>query len=220
MSRTSAGDGAPNTDPDGNGQAVVVKHRFPGQYAEESGLSYNYFRDYEPATGRYIESDPLGLGDGPNTYAYVRSRPLFTFDPFGLASFTGFPPDKEQQMRDANEQALERMKSCKSCQDCGPEGQYSEYCINEAQRHLVIQGLQNAQYVYQSKPPAVRVGRDVCGLHVNEDLVHIYPKAFTGACCALSTVLAHEAGHIANLTHAQIFYFQKQCFGCDMWGSP
>lgn len=84
----SFGDGAPNTDPDGNGQAVVVKHRFPGQYADESGLSYNYFRDYEPATGRYVEADPIGLNGGPNTFAYGNGDPLTTYDPRGEAGQT------------------------------------------------------------------------------------------------------------------------------------
>jgi RHS repeat-associated protein len=59
--------------------------RFPGQYAlNESGLFYNYFRDYDPQTGRYIESDPVGLGAGVNTYAYVGGNPFWGFDPFGL----------------------------------------------------------------------------------------------------------------------------------------
>jgi RHS repeat-associated protein len=63
----------------------VLNLRLPGQYFDaESGLSYNVNRDYEPATGRYIQSDPLGLGAGPLTYAYVGSNPLRYLDPFGL----------------------------------------------------------------------------------------------------------------------------------------
>ncbi|MEU5545757.1 RHS repeat-associated core domain-containing protein [Streptomyces sioyaensis] len=57
----------------------------PGQYHDaESGLQYNYFRYYDPATGRYISSDPLGLNGGTNPHAYV-PNPLFWIDPLGLA---------------------------------------------------------------------------------------------------------------------------------------
>ena len=48
---------------------------------------YNYFRDYNPETGRYIESDPIGLRGGLNTYGYVGALPLNSSDAFGLLSW-------------------------------------------------------------------------------------------------------------------------------------
>ncbi len=62
--------------------------RFPGQYYDqETGLYYNYFRDYNPVTGRYIETDPIGIRQGSNhLYAYVQNNPLSRADYNGLAS--------------------------------------------------------------------------------------------------------------------------------------
>jgi RHS repeat-associated protein len=58
--------------------------RFPGQYADkESGLFYNYFRDFNPALDIFYQSDPLGLRAGLNTYVYAFD-PLTQTDPFGL----------------------------------------------------------------------------------------------------------------------------------------
>ncbi|OJY97062.1 MAG: hypothetical protein BGP25_12190 [Lysobacterales bacterium 63-13] len=76
------GDNAATIAPSGG---VDVRLRYPGQYFDaESGLHYNYFRDYEPGTGRYVESDPIGLGGGNSTYAYTRSAPLGRTDHLGL----------------------------------------------------------------------------------------------------------------------------------------
>jgi RHS repeat-associated protein len=64
--------------------------RFPGQYYDqESGNYYNYFRDYDPATGRYVQEDPIGLYAGLNTYSYVSANPIVNGDPEGLICGTG-----------------------------------------------------------------------------------------------------------------------------------
>lgn len=83
----------PNENPAGAG-AFRYNLRLPGQYADaETGLYYNGFRDYNPATGRYVESDPIGLGGGINNYAYVGGNPLTGSDPFGLIDVGQFPKE-------------------------------------------------------------------------------------------------------------------------------
>lgn len=61
---------------------------------KETNLHYNYFRDYDPGIGRYVQADPLGIvtttsptaTTGLNQlYAYVSSNPLGFVDPLGLA---------------------------------------------------------------------------------------------------------------------------------------
>jgi RHS repeat-associated protein len=81
------GELASANDPDGNGVSTIQSLRFPGQYFDvESGMHHNYFRDYESSTGRYIESDPVGLRGGISIYSYAGAHPLTMVDPKGLKS--------------------------------------------------------------------------------------------------------------------------------------
>ncbi len=66
----------------------------PGQfYDAESSLFYNWNRYYNPATGRYISSDPIGLDGGINTFLYAAARPVMMIDPKGLYSWWDFQGD-------------------------------------------------------------------------------------------------------------------------------
>jgi len=60
--------------------------RLSGQQATDaSGLFYNYRREYDPAVGRYSQSDPIGLLGGVGTFGYVSGNPVSLVDPLGMA---------------------------------------------------------------------------------------------------------------------------------------
>lgn len=92
MKGEAFGSTMPDQDHDRDGVSLVLDMRFPGQrYDSVIGMNYNYFRDYDPATGRYIQSDPIGLKGGMSTYAYVGGSPFGFIDPSGLVRIQDCP---------------------------------------------------------------------------------------------------------------------------------
>ena len=65
--------------------ALTQPLKFPGQFEDtETALFQNWHRDYDASLGRYVQSDPIGLMGGINTYAYVEVNPLTRSDVQGL----------------------------------------------------------------------------------------------------------------------------------------
>ncbi len=86
---TPFGQATVDEDPDGDGSAVENPLRFPGQYFdEEIELHYNYFRYYNPGTGRYVTSDYIGLAGGLNTYIYTLDNPVNLYDSNGASAIS------------------------------------------------------------------------------------------------------------------------------------
>ena len=90
------------TGPHPFGEAIVtgsasLDARLPGQWFQlETGLSWNWHRTYDPAIGRYIQPDPLGLADGPSLYGYAGTNPLKYTDPSCLTR--NLNPDGDECM--------------------------------------------------------------------------------------------------------------------------
>jgi RHS repeat-associated protein len=89
--------------------------RFPGQYFDaESGLNYNYFRDYDPITGRYIEADPIGIKQGENhIFAYAANDSINNVDTMGLFCFSWTTKNNRLDVKPITYTRWKEVKKCK-----------------------------------------------------------------------------------------------------------
>jgi RHS repeat-associated protein len=133
------GSATPNQNPSSLG-TFVYNPRFPGQlFDSEDNLNYNYFRNYDPTLGRYVQSDPLGLGAGVNTYSYTQDIPTKYSDPRGLAGDSWWRPCNEDQVDACMRQCESGGKEFGSC----------------AQRWGTYTGIRDGKPVTMDKPGGV-----------------------------------------------------------------
>lgn len=169
--------------------------RFPGQYADtETGINYNGYRDFSPDLGRYVESDPMGLRAGINTYRYTRDNPLSNSDPSGLLTRGPGISDSEWTQVQAAEARIraELHRSC-ACSAKGPGG-----CIPCD----LVDDLLNALATVSV------TGREIAGScgegGVFSRWVILTPDAFNNPakCSCLASTLYHELLHDVGLRHS------------------
>ena len=103
----------PAVDPFGANQPTIntigFNIRYPGQYYDtETAYHYNYHRYYNPKTGKYLQSDPIGLDGGYNLYNYVDNNSLSGIDPEGLKADLNYFSYKEPQYKSAMKYKAER----------------------------------------------------------------------------------------------------------------
>jgi RHS repeat-associated protein len=188
------GNSLPDQNPPGLG-SFVFNLRFPGQYYDaETGLHYNYFRDYDPRTGKYIESDPVGLKGGVNTYVYVRNNPVNRIDPLGLYDTLNCIVSQCAQIADAVTSA----QNAANQQGIGGE---------------VSKILDKTTFECR-KPDKTK---NYCGANNDPD-IYLRNAFNKRKCGSLASTILHEVSHSAPLKYSEMdaYILENKAFGTSI----
>ena len=197
------GANAPNENPSG-ADNFTCNLRLPGQYFDkETNLHYNYFRDYDAGIGRYIQSDPMGLRGGINTYVYARANPLKYSDPRGLLVRGENCTDGQWAAVMAAE-AKVRAKIA-TCVDCPDRERFKQRLDT-----LLVNCLDTSTDV---------LGNRNCGYSfMDGSEMWLTPAGFTSTTCGcLEATVVHEIGHTIGYNEEKTSNLDQRCFPC---GNP
>jgi RHS repeat-associated protein len=142
----------------------------------QAGLHQNTFRDYDPATGRYVESDPIGLRGGVNTYTYSANGPIIFFDPFGQMCLYSQLTGNLTCVNDVTGQQYI------NCDGYSGQGQGYNNPELDALSGSVPQGLEGFEHNMDAGPVPrgyYRVGAAIQRAGFGQPVFPIYPLPFT-----------------------------------------
>jgi RHS repeat-associated protein len=220
------GTDVPNEDPDLDGTLVRFYLRFPGQqYDSETRLHYNYFRDYEPGTGRYVESDPVGQKPSFATYTYLVRGPLSDADIFGLAPKIECGGTSKADVTDAINRMKEGLDKCIGCKSERGRQAVDDY----------MQKLDSMTIKCESVPLLIVDGKNACASNDRKGLITLSLGGLLPGmgCFCLESTLYHEilhdffpGGHKfkrdGSWDTENDFFFDRQtsCFDCEPNTTP
>jgi RHS repeat-associated protein len=164
----------------------------PGQlYMAETGLNRNYFRDYDPNTGRYIESDPIGQHGGLNTYAYVLNSPTDSVDPLGTlrqgGGFSSLSDPRWQSVQQAEARLREELQKAYGCHSESKQDSCIPSFVSDKLNNLLYPFTSRLDLSFVSFDPGMNAGECASGATPSGPGINDLESKCMGNLCGTST---------------------------------